>query len=112
MVTRASGRAALISASISLAAIAIAGLYPRQPRSARPFHPGRKVTFVSSPQRRDRYGYPFGQCQILSAAVPELRRGGARRLRGTDQRGGVRDSQHVAALVLAEPEGVARKLAR
>src|SRR5262249_48599352 len=106
MVTRASGIAALISASISPAAIAM----PALPGSA--VHPGRKEAFMRRAQCLYRYGAPIGQCQILSAGGTDTNRRQVSRFGGADEAGGVRDRDEVAALVLAEPVGVAWDIAR
>ena len=82
MVTRASGSAALISASISFAAIAM----PYSPSARRrPSRPGRSARAPA--QARDGYGSPVGQSQILSAAMCRCRIAGTPGgLGGADQR--------------------------
>ena len=63
-------------------------------------------------QRPHRYCAAIGQCQILSAGGADPHRRQPGRLGGADQRGGVRHGEHVAALVLAEPVGVAGDVPR
>src|SRR6185312_14024497 len=110
MVTRASGRAALIMASMSPAVMAMPG--PPSGSAGWSVHPGREETFVRVAQRLDGYGSAVGQCQILPATITDADRRHPGGLGGGDGGDRVGDGEHVAALVLAEPEAVAGDVAR